>query len=72
MVEFTEVDCGLSGLFGLETSCLPFCSVGAEETPVSGLSPLYHKGDFELETSQLKCMPIYSCSLSFLPPTLGI
>lgn len=27
---------------------------------------------FELEPSQLRCVPIYSCSLSFLSPTLGI
>lgn len=32
--------------FGLQTSCLPFCSVGAEETPVSGLSHLYQKDVF--------------------------
>lgn len=46
MVGFTEVECDLIGPFGLETSCPPFCSVGAEETPVSGLSHLYHKDVF--------------------------
>lgn len=43
MVGLTEVECGLTGPFGLETSRLPLCSVGAEESPVSGLSHLHRK-----------------------------
>lgn len=46
MVAFTEVECGLFGPFGLETSRLPLCSVSAEETPVSGLSHLHRKDVF--------------------------
>lgn len=72
MVGFSEVECGLIGPFWLETSCLPLCSVGAEETPVSGLSHLHRKdvflwtGDFSVKMSAY----LFLLSL-FLIPNFG-
>lgn len=68
MVGFIEVECGLFGPFKLETSQW----VQRRHLFLVYLTYTVRMCSFELESSQLRCVPIYSFSLSFSPPTLGI